>query len=116
MALIDPRMMEHLLVTRGRVEYGLKGRWVLLSCDRVKPSLMPALMKLADGFVEHIPSVVWDLFPTPFVDDEGNPLPAVDELPLPVPEEARHPKSGPQYDLDGNIVPEVEQDPWGEKP
>jgi hypothetical protein len=130
MAIIDPRMMEHLLATRGRVAYALKGRWLLLSCDRVKPTLMPALMKLADGFVEHIPSVVWDLYPTTFVDEEGKPLPAPDELPLAAPKEhnpfdallmspfeALHPKpGGPQYDLDGNVLPEVEQDPWDELP
>ncbi len=78
-------------------------------------------MKLADGFVEHIPTVVWDLYPTPFVDDVGKPLPALDELPRPVHEErdpfdALHSKGGPKYDLDGKVLPKVEQDPWDEIP
>jgi hypothetical protein len=89
-------------------------------------------MKVCDTFVERIPTVVWDLYPTPFVDDEGNPLPATDELPLPPHEEPADPfdallmspfdgfrkqeEHKPEYDLDGNIIPEVEQDPWRDLP
>jgi hypothetical protein len=133
MALIDPRMMEFLLTTEGRFDFEIKGRWLLLATGRLDPKFTPALMKVCDTLIEHIPTVVWDLYPTPFVDEDGKPLPAADELALRQPDEPDDPfdallmspfegfrkhddDNEPEYDLDGHIIRKVEQDPWRDLP
>ena len=78
-ALIDPRMMAFLLSTKGRLSFHLRGRWVLIAGEQVAAHLLPALVKLADAFVDHVPDVVWDLYPTPFLDEDGKQLPAGDD-------------------------------------
>jgi hypothetical protein len=139
-ALIDPRMMELLLKTKGELSFELRGRWLLVWVSKAPPALMPGLLHICDEFVERIPKVVWDLYPSPFVDDEGQLLPAgdehraLDELlasehdtagdlegadrdPWHVlgrsPFEALDDPSRPDYDLDGHVVPPHEENPWG---
>ena len=136
-ALIDPQMLEFLLSTRGELSFELKGRWLLVWTDPVAPKFVPGLLRVSEEFVQHIPKVVWDLYPSTFVDDEGRPLAPGDdpvdrmkaELELaqwrkdhhddPWDALAESPFSAlerhddVEYDLDGNVIPEVEEDPWG---
>jgi len=134
-ALIDARMLEFLLSTHGALNFELKGRWLLVWTDPVKPSLMPGLLHVAGRFVENIPAVVWELFPSDFVDAEGRPLPPGDDPidrmktelelsehhndddPFEVlgrsPFEALERTDGVEYDLDGHPLPKVKEDPWG---
>ena len=72
-------MIDFLLSTEARFAFFVKGRWVLLVSDPVRPPLVPALMRVAETFVEHVPRVVYELWPSPFRDDQGHPLSAGDE-------------------------------------
>ena len=139
-ALIDPQMLEFLLGTRGELSFELKGRWLLVWSEPVAPKFMPGLLRVAEEFVQHIPKVVWDLYPSMFVDADGRPLAPGDdpvdrmkgELELAEHREGhrddpwdvltespfaaleRH--DGVEYDLDGNVIPKVEEDPWDRGP
>ncbi len=105
---------------------------------------LPATMTLADRFIDAIAPVVWDLYPTSFVDDEGNHLRAEDEtvefqqamveskiernplddafdamtrspfLSMFDEDEQTEPKV--EYDLDGNPIVPIEEDPWRDVP
>ena len=112
----------------------MKGRWLLVVSDPVSPDLVPALMGVGEAFVAHIPRVVYELWPSPFRDEEGKPLGAGDEAyglavasaeaseldPWTVlrssPFRALEHEGGPEYDLDGNVVEPREKDPWGRRP
>ena len=98
---------------------------------------MPGLLRTGEEFVRRIPPIVWELYPSTFVDAKHHPLPpgddpvdrvkadlavaelhrAHDDDPFSVLEESpyaaleRH--DGVEYDLDGHVVPKVEEDPWG---
>ena len=65
-ALIDPRLMDWLL-TEGtsdlRIE--LLGEWALCTVDRLKAAAMPGFLAFAHRFREHIPPVVFELYPGP---------------------------------------------------
>jgi hypothetical protein len=134
--LIDPQMMELLLSTRGEVEFELRGRWLLAWTSRIEPRLMPGLLRVAEQFVARIPKVVWDLYPSPFVDAAGKPLPvgeeharldalmtrhesgdpweALDHNPY----DSLHPRdeNSPDYDLDGHVIPKRPENPWADLP
>jgi hypothetical protein len=128
--LCDARMIEFLLTTEAQFAFAVKGRWVLLASDPVAPDLVPALMRVAESFVERIPRVVYELWPSPFRDADGRPLPAGDEglgyavaqaeadeqEPWRAPRRYEDRAPGPEYDLDGNIVEAVPENPWGEQP
>jgi hypothetical protein len=136
--LIDPQMLDFLLSTKGALSFAVRGRWLLVWSKPLKPVLVPALVKVAEGFVDRIPKVTWDLYPSPFVDAEGVPLPvagdplsriaaqaAVEELRertnedepwatlADSPFEALERDDGVEYDLDGHLIPEGNEDPWG---
>ena len=89
-------------------------------------------MRVGETFVEHIPRVVYELWPSPFRDEEGRPLAAGDEgygaragrrragraatrgrCCARSPYEALEDDGGPEYDLDGNVVEPQPEDPWG---
>ena len=136
-ALIDAQMLDFLLTTEGALNFELKGRWLLVWTDPVEPKLMPALLGVAENFVKRIPPVVWELYPSAFVDSDGRPLPpgddpadrieaelALAELrhrrtdnPFDVleqsPFEALERHDGVEFDLDGHPLPKVEEDAWG---
>jgi hypothetical protein len=133
--LVDAQMIDFLLTTEARFAFFVKGRWVLLASDPVAPELVPALLRLAETFVEHIPRVVYELWPSPFRDEHGNPLAAGDdgygaalaqaELDEGNPWAVRRrgpydaldgDDDRPAYDLDGNIVDQLPEDPWGQHP
>ena len=136
-ALVDAQMLDFLLATKGELSFELKGRWLLVWTDPVNPKLMPGLLRVAEKFVKHIPPVVWELYPSTFVDSAGNPLPPGDDPvdrmkaeldlaelrhgrehdPFDVlaqsPFEALERDDGVEYDLDGHQLPKVKEDPWG---
>jgi hypothetical protein len=132
--LVDARMIDFLLSTNAQFGFFVKGRWVLVVSDPVSPELVPALIAVGEAFVEHIPRVVYELWPSPFRDEHGRPLPAGDEaygLAVAAAEEAeRDPwtllrsspfralehEDGPEYDLDGHVVEPQPEDPWGRRP
>jgi hypothetical protein len=134
-ALIDAQLLEFLLSTKGELNFELKGRWLLVWTAPVNPKLMPGLLHVAQEFVERIPKVVWELYPSTFVDDEGKPLAPGDD-PLTrlqsessltrvhddldpfaefaaSPYEALERHDGVEYDLDGHLLPKATEDPWG---
>jgi hypothetical protein len=135
--LVDARMIDFLVSTEALFAFFVKGRWVLLVSEPVPPGMVPALMGVAERFVDTIPRVVYELWPSPFRDDEGRPLTAGDdgygaalalaELaeadPWSVLRRGRFDALGredeperPEYDLDGDIVEPEPEDPWGEHP
>jgi hypothetical protein len=109
--------------------------------DPVRPTLVPGLLGVAERIVAAIPGVVWELYPSPFVDDRGRPLPPGDdpiarietELAMGtlqrdgaddawtvlghsrfLPREGADDDDGiVEHDLDGNTMPRVREDPWG---
>jgi len=137
--LIDPRMMELLLSTRGELNFEVRGRWLLVWAAHIPAALMPGLVRLCEKFVETIPAVVWDLYPSPFIDEDGEPLPAEDEFyairdlmdaeraheralehdpwetVVKSPFDALHDPSRPEYDLDGNVIAPKPENPWGDQ-
>jgi hypothetical protein len=129
-ALLDAEMIAFLTATRGELNFELRGRWLLIWRRPVSARLLPGLLAVADGFVQRVPRVVWELYPSPFVDEHGEPLPIEDELLLrPMLDRPEHDpfdvlerswfdieprEDGPEYDLDGNLLEPVDEDPWGE--
>lgn len=140
-ALIDAGLLELLLSTRGELNFEIKGRWLLVWTNPISASLVPGLLNVAEQIVAAIPPVVWELYPSTFVDAHGRPLPPGDdpiarvetELALGTlhrrgsedpwtvlghsrflpPEGADEDDGRVQYDLDGNPLPKVDEDPWG---
>ena len=136
-ALLDAQMLDFLLSTKGELTFELKGRWLLVWTDPVAPKLMPGLLRIAEEFVQHIPKVVWELYPSSMVDADGRPLPAGDDPvdrmkaelevassrsdhgddPWDVlgesPYAALERHDGVEYDLDGHVLPTVQENPWG---
>jgi hypothetical protein len=137
--MLDPQMMEFLLGTQGMIEIHSKGRFVLATAGQLPAAAMVGLLGVAEGFVARVPPTVWDVHGR-FPDGMGTeqmPAPPVapqtvetsfwgdtDQQPAPY-EFAPAPRLGrsadawdptPEvdYDLDGNPVGDVEQDPWGE--
>ncbi len=131
---VDARMIDFLLSTNGQLAFFVKGRWALIVSHPVSPELVPALLRVGEAFVERIPRVVYELWPSPFRDAQGRPLPAGDEAygqamaaaaeieldPWRVlrggPFRALEHDDGPEYDLDGHVVEPQPEDPWGGRP
>lgn len=127
--LVDARMIDLLLSTDAQFGFFVKGRWVLLVSDPVDPPLVPALMRLAETFVDTIPRVVYELWPSPFRDADGRPLSAGDDAyglaaaraelaerdpwSLAPRDDGDDGAPRPEYDLDGNLVQERPENPWG---
>lgn len=132
-ALVDAQMIDFLLSTEARFAFFVKGRWVLLVSNPVRPDMVPALMRVTEAFVERIPRVVQELWPSPFRDQHGRPLSAGDEhyglavaraetaegSPWSAPRDRPDDETsgaGPQFDLDGNPIADRPEDPWGAAP
>ena len=63
-ALIDPRIMDWLLAEgTSDLRIELMGDWALCTVDRLKATAMPGLLAFAHRFREHIPPVVYELYP-----------------------------------------------------
>ena len=131
--LVDAQMIDFLMSTDACFAFAVKGRWVLLASDPVAPALVPALMRVGETFVAHIPRVVYELWPSPFRDAQGQPLAAGDDgygraLQLAElterdpfasashPPAAPEPDDKPEYDLDGHLVVDRPQHPWVDGP
>jgi len=139
--LLDPQMMEFVLGTEGLVDFQTKGRFLLVTAGQVEEAeAMLGLIGVAEGFVDRVPPLVWDLYGR-FPDGMGT-----EEMPAPpsdlraddvglfggarfgglTPHEfapdprldrigdAWDPTPGVEHDLDGRPIPAVEEDPWGE--
>lgn len=134
--LLDPQMMDFLLTTQGLVDIETKGRWALLTTRRVDaPSEMVGLLRIAEAFVERVPSVVRDLYesaPDPTTIPGGgdglpDPRDAIltggldlsDSVAEAMRDEAREARehraeTDLEYDIDGNpITDRPEENPWG---
>ena len=123
-ALIDPRMMEFLLQTKGAVSFETRGRYVLLASHQLAPDELPILLGLADEFVRRIPTVVWDLYPKAVPGSDPDRVPPLPPMPPPPeprledgPDAAWDPTPGVDYDLDGHpVTPAAHEDPWHDRP
>ena len=138
--LLDPQMMEFILASRGLVDLQSKGRFLLLTTNQLQEQAMIGLLGMAEGIVARVPPLVWDLygrFPEGMTTREmpSPPSPAPPgriglfttyERPetrpwdfAPTPDlrgtvDAWDPTPGLEHDLDGNVVPPVDEDPWGD--
>lgn len=128
--LLDQRMQEFLLAIGADFSYEFHGRWMLMWRPWMPPDMIPSAMALAERVAEKIPPVTFSLYPTLLVDDDGNPLPVIDEVYRPGQPDrdpwdavVQSPFAGiwdgpdrPQveYDLDGNVIEKIEEDPWGD--
>ena len=61
--LLDARMMEWLLASGSDYGYEVMGNRVLVAGPKIDPSGFPQLLGTARGFVDHVPSVVYSLYP-----------------------------------------------------
>ena len=61
--MIDARMMEWLLAAGSDHAYEALGNRVLVAGPRIDPTELPALLAVARGFVQHVPTVVSSLYP-----------------------------------------------------
>lgn len=79
--LIDPRMMDLLLGTSGKVRVDLRGRWVLVTLDRdeVPPEHFPALVGFATELRRRVPNVVRSMTTQLPSASLLPPIPGVDE-------------------------------------
>lgn len=57
--LLDARMLEWLLHTAGPHCYEVSGPWVLGYCKRLPAAEVPTLLFAVNGFIGHIPRLVW---------------------------------------------------------
>lgn len=57
--LLDARMMDWLLRSAGRHCYEVRGPWVLGYCKQLPVAEVPTLLAAVQGFVAHIPRLVW---------------------------------------------------------
>ena len=123
-ALIDPRMIEVLLATKGELSFSFRGRWLLIWRKQVPAVQLPGMLAIAERVVESIPKVVWDLYPSSFANPDGTVLPPGDaflgNLEPSVIEAQREmareeaERDQIEYDLDGHPLPKAHQDPWGD--
>jgi hypothetical protein len=56
-------MMEWLLASGSDYGYEVMGNRVLVAGPKIDPSGFPQLLGIARGFVDHVPSVVYSLYP-----------------------------------------------------
>jgi hypothetical protein len=124
-ALIDPRMIDVLLSTKGELTFSFRGRWLLIWRKQVPAKLLPGLLAVAERVVATIPKVVWDLYPSAFANPDGTVVPADDAVLLgklePSVIEAQREMEAEkadadrvEYDLDGHLLPTAHEDPWGD--
>lgn len=62
-ALIDQRMMRYLLGTDPGFAFEVCGRWILCYGKRRRPTELIPLLGTLKGFRDHVPRVVFDLYP-----------------------------------------------------
>lgn len=62
-ALIDARMMEWLLAHGTEYTFEAVGNRVLVAGPKIDPLALTALLRVARGFVQHVPKVVSSMYP-----------------------------------------------------
>jgi hypothetical protein len=60
---IDARMMEFLLDESGNCTFEVSGGDMLCATRRLDPPELPGLLRVLQSFHEHVPKVVWSLYP-----------------------------------------------------
>lgn len=61
--MIDARMMQWLIDVDGAFEFELSAKWVMAFSKKRAPSELVPLLGTAQQFLEHVPHVVYDLYP-----------------------------------------------------
>jgi hypothetical protein len=61
--MIDARMMQWLIDVDGAFEFELSAKWVMAYSKKRAPSELVPLLGTAQQFLEHVPHVVYDLYP-----------------------------------------------------
>ena len=61
--LIDARMMAFLLDGASGCTFEVVGSDLLCTTGRLPPEQLPRLLRVLQGFQEHVPNVVWSLYP-----------------------------------------------------
>jgi hypothetical protein len=61
--LVDARMMQWLLGVDGRFQFEVAGSWILVYSRRLRPTELVPLLGTAQQFREHVPRVVFELYP-----------------------------------------------------
>jgi hypothetical protein len=61
--MIDARMMQWLMDVDGAFEFELSAKWVMAFSKKRAPSELVPLLGTAQQFLEHVPHVVYDLYP-----------------------------------------------------
>jgi hypothetical protein len=61
--MIDARMMQWLIDVNDAFEFELSAKWVMVYSKKRAPSELVPLLATAQQFLEHVPHVVYDLYP-----------------------------------------------------
>jgi hypothetical protein len=61
--ILDARMMQWLMGVDGTLQFELSARWVMVFSKKRGPSELIPLFGTAQQFREHVPHVVYDLYP-----------------------------------------------------
>lgn len=61
--MLDARMMQWLIGVDGTFEFELSAKWVMVYSKKRDPSELVPLLGTAQQFREHVPHVVYDLYP-----------------------------------------------------
>jgi hypothetical protein len=61
--LVDARMMQWLLGVDDRFQFEVAGSWILVFTRRLRPTELVPLLGTAQQFREHVPRVVFELYP-----------------------------------------------------
>jgi Protein of unknown function (DUF3137) len=61
--MVDARMMQWMLTLGKAFSFAVSGHRALVTCRRLDPSQLPSLLGATQQFVDHFPSVVYDLYP-----------------------------------------------------
>jgi hypothetical protein len=61
--LVDARMMQWLLGVDGRFQFEVAGSWILAYARRLRPTELVPLFGTARQFREHVPRVIFELYP-----------------------------------------------------
>jgi type II secretory pathway pseudopilin PulG len=61
--MLDPRMMQWLIGVDGTLQFELSAKWLMVYTRKRRPSELLPLLGTAQQFREHVPHVVYDLYP-----------------------------------------------------
>ena len=61
--MLDARMMQWLMGVDGAFQFELSAKWLMVYSKKRDPSTLVPLLGIAQQFREHVPHVVYDLYP-----------------------------------------------------